>query len=106
MPAFRFVTRRMSHAAARPYLLVGYLWFGLATYLLLAAGASHIAVALGAEQPMAAVVASSAAVATVLYGLVHVARGPRVFRVDVPLENLSIPSYTIVQLTDVHIGPM
>lgn len=27
MPASLFVSRRMSRAAARPYLLVGYLWF-------------------------------------------------------------------------------
>ena len=41
-----------------------------------------------------------------VYGLVHVARGPRVRRVKVPLAKLPVASYTIVQLTDVHIGPM
>ncbi|HVV87496.1 MAG TPA: metallophosphoesterase, partial [Kofleriaceae bacterium] len=44
--------------------------------------------------------------ATVLGGLVHVARGPRVRRVEVPLANLPVPSYSIVQLTDVHVGPL
>ncbi len=106
LPWSRRVSRGMPREAARPYQLFGYLWFGLATYLLLGAAASHMAVALGAAQPMAALLASGGAVATVLYGVSHVARGPRVRRVEVPLENLPIPSYTVVQLTDVHIGTM
>lgn len=106
MPASLFVSRRMSREAARPYLLVGYLWFGLATYLLLGAAASQLAVAFGADAQLAAAVAGGAAIATVLYGLAHVARGPRVRRVSIPLANLRTTSFTIVQLTDVHIGPM
>ncbi|MBA3453498.1 MAG: metallophosphoesterase, partial [Deltaproteobacteria bacterium] len=106
MPVLRRFSRGMPREAARPYLLVGYLWFGLATYLLLGAVASHVAVAFGVEPVTAAVLGSGAAVATVLYGLVHVARGPRVRHVEIPLANLEVPSYTLVQLTDVHIGTM
>jgi predicted MPP superfamily phosphohydrolase len=36
--------------------------------------------------------------------LLNVARGPVVRRVQVPLRNLRVPKYTIVQLTDVHVG--
>jgi uncharacterized protein len=106
LPASTILSRRLSRAAARPYLLVGYLWFGLATYLLLAAAATQIAVAVGAEPRLAAPLAIAAAVATVIYGVVHVARGPRVRRIEVSLANLPIASYTVVQLTDIHIGPM
>lgn len=106
MPLSLRVSRRKTREAARPYLLIGYLWFGLATYLLLGAAASHVAVTFGADPRIAPALAAAAAVATVVYGLVHVARGPRVRRVDVPLADLPVPSYTLVQLTDVHIGPM
>lgn len=105
LPVTAILSRRMTRTAARPYLLVGYLWFGLATYLLLAAATTQLAVALGAAHATTASLAVLAAIATVIYGVVHVARGPRVRRVDVPLARLAQP-YTIVQLTDVHIGPM
>jgi predicted MPP superfamily phosphohydrolase len=99
------IGRRMSRDAAKPWLLVGYLWFGLATYLLLGAVASHVAVAWGVDARDAALVGGGAAIGVVVLGLLHVARGPLVRRVRVPLANLPVASYTIVQLTDVHIGP-
>ena len=100
------IGRRLSREAARPWLLVGYLWFGLATYLLLGAVASHVAVAFGAPARQAAIVAVLAAIVVVVGGLLHVARGPLVRRVRIPLARLPVTSYTIVHLTDVHIGPM
>jgi predicted MPP superfamily phosphohydrolase len=106
LPATLVFVRRLTRAAARPVLLAAYLWFGLAVYLLLGAAASHLAVALGVSARTAALLGGLAAIATVLYGLAQVARGPRVRRVEVPLPTLGVPSYTIVQLTDVHIGPM
>ena len=106
LPFTMLVARRLRRDAARRVQLVGYLWFGLAVYLLLGAWGSHVAVAFGANARDAAAVAGLAAVATVLLGLLHVARGPRVRRVEVPLEKLGVDEYTIVQLTDVHIGQM
>ncbi len=106
LPVAGLSTRRLSREAARPYLLVAYCWFGLATYLLLGAVLAQLAVAFGADSRLAAALGGAAAVITVIYGLAHVVRGPRVRRVAVPLAKLPIASYTIVQLTDVHIGPM
>ena len=96
----------MPRDAARPWLLVAYLWFGLAIYMLLGAAVSHVAVALGADARGAAVTGLAAAVAVVAYGLINVARGPTVGKVRVPIAGLPVESYTIVQLTDVHIGPV
>ncbi len=70
------LSRRLPRERARPWLLVGYLWFGLATYLLLGAIASHVADALGAGARDAAMVCGAAAIAVVVAGLVNVARGP------------------------------
>ena len=103
--SLRFL-RRLSRAAAQPYLWIVYVWFGLATYLLLGAAASHVAVAAGVAPATAAILAIAAAAAVATYGLAHVARGPRVRRVEVALEGLPVASYTLVQLTDVHIGPL
>jgi predicted MPP superfamily phosphohydrolase len=108
-PLFPFALRHgrgLSREAARPWLLVGYLWFGFATYFLLGAAASHIAVGLGVDPRTAAIAGLAGSIAVVIGGLAHVARGPRVRRVRIPLRKLGIPSYTIVQLTDVHIGPL
>ncbi|MBL0220341.1 MAG: metallophosphoesterase [Myxococcales bacterium] len=106
LPVVSMLARRMSRERARPYLLVGYLWFGLATYLLLGAAVGQVASALGTDPRIAAAIGAGGALATVLYGLVHVARGPQVRRVEVPLAGLPVASYTVVQLTDVHIGPL
>ena len=99
-------TRRLSRATAAPFLWFAYTWFGLAVYLLLAAAASDLVCALAPVGPRtAALVAGGAAVATVLYGIVH-ARHPIVRRVRVPLAKLPARAdgYMIVQLTDIHIG--
>ncbi len=102
----RMITRQMRREAARPYLWVAYVWFGLAVYLLLGAAGSHVAVAFGVAPRLAALLGAAAAVGAVIYGLAHVARGPRVRRVELALPGLAVPRYTMVQLTDVHIGPL
>ncbi|MEJ7596328.1 MAG: metallophosphoesterase [Kofleriaceae bacterium] len=105
-PMTVLIGRKLSREAARPWLLVGYLWFGFATYFLLGAAASHLATAFGAPARLAAIVAGLVSIAVVIGGLLQVARGPLVRRVRIPLERLGVPSYTVVHLTDVHIGPM
>lgn len=108
-PSFIYAIRRgrgLPREPGRKWILAGYLWFGFATYLFLGAIASHVADALGATAREAAVGGLAAALAVVAGGLVHVARGPLVRRVRVPLARLGVPSYTIVHLTDVHIGPL
>jgi predicted MPP superfamily phosphohydrolase len=88
---------------ARRWLLLGYIWFGFATYLLLGAIASHIAVACGVDRSIAAELSAAGAIAVVIVGLLNVARGPIVKHVRVVLPGLSEPM-KVVQLTDVHIG--
>jgi len=105
-PVMWRIRRRLTREAARPWLLVGYIWFGFVIYLLLGAIASHIAVGFGASARAAAQYCAAAAVITVIAGLLNVARGPVVKRVRVPLARLPVESYTIVHLTDVHIGPL
>jgi predicted MPP superfamily phosphohydrolase len=105
-PLMRRYARRLPREAAKPWVLVGYMWFGFATYLLLGAAASHVAVALGVDVRAAAIGGILAAVAVVIGGLLNVARGPVVRRVRVPLANLPVESYTIAHLTDVHIGAL
>ena len=80
-------TRRMSRATAAPFLLVAYTWFGFAVYLLVAAAASHVAVAFGVAARTAAAVAFVTTVVTVIYGIIH-ARHSIVRRVRVPLAKL------------------
>lgn len=105
-PATLFIGRRLPRERARPWLLLGYLWFGFATYLLLGAAASHVAVAFGIDVRAAAIAGIAGAAVVVLGGLVNVARAPTVKHTTVPLAKLSVERYTIVQLTDVHIGPL
>jgi len=101
----RFVRfRRLPRDVARRRLMFGYIWFGFATYLLLAAIASHVAVGLGADALLAAGLCSVTAFAVVIFGLLNVARGPVVKRVRVPLDKLPVDELKVVQLTDVHIG--
>ena len=100
------IGRTLARERARPWVLYGSLWFGLAVYLLLGAAVSHVAVAFGADPQRAAIYSALGAVAVVLAGIVNVARGALVRHVTVPLSGLPIEKYTIVQLTDVHIGPI
>lgn len=106
-PSFPVIIRvrhRMTRDGGRPWLLLGYIWFGFVAYLFLGAVASHVAIAVGANERLAAQICGGVAIATVVAGLVNVARGPVIKRVRVPLPGLPVASYTIAQLTDVHIG--
>ena len=98
--------RRLPRDARRRWLLVGYLWFGLATYGVLGAIGSHLAVAFGADPTAAAGYGAAATLAIVLGGLINVARGPIATRVTVPIPRLPVASYTIVQLSDVHVSTL
>lgn len=107
LPMTIFVARRVTRERAKPVLWIAYSWFGCATYLLLAAALAHVAVAgVGIAPRTAAAGGLGAAAIAVAYGLVHAQRGPFVRRVRVPLAKLpaSAEGYTIVQLTDIHIG--
>ncbi|HEY1815486.1 MAG TPA: metallophosphoesterase [Kofleriaceae bacterium] len=102
------LSRRMPRERAAPLLRVVFAWFGIAVYLLVAAALTDLACALAPIGARTAALAGLAGVAiTVGYGFVHLARGPRVRRVSVPLAKLpaAADGYTIVQLTDVHVGP-
>lgn len=106
VPILIRVGRKLPRERARPWVMSGSLWFGFALYLLLGAAISHIAVAFGANAERAAIYAAIGAIAVVLAGLVNVARGALVRHVTVPVPGLPVERYTIVQLTDVHIGPI
>ena len=97
--------RHVPRDRARVWLLVGYLWFGSAAYLLLAAVASHIAVAFGADARTAAQVCTALAFVVVVFGLLSVARGYVVKAVRVPIGKLA-SEYKIVHLSDVHVGTL
>ena len=102
------LSRRMPRERAAPLLRVVFAWFGIAVYLLVAAALTDLACALAPIGARTAALAGIAGVAvTVGYGFVHLRRGPRVRRVSVPLAKLpaAADGYTIVQLTDVHVGP-
>ncbi len=106
-PVFPFtqrISRKLPRARAKPWLLLGYVWFGFATYLLLGAVGAHVAVACGVDPRDAALIGGGAAIAVVLAGFLNVARGAVVHHTQVPIAKLGVPKYTIVQLTDVHIG--
>jgi predicted MPP superfamily phosphohydrolase len=106
-PASAFAMRGLSRRAAMPLLWLAYTWFGTAVYLLCGAALGHLA-CLVTDPRTAAAVALAAVGATVVYGLVHARTGPVVRRVRIPFARLpaSGDGYTIVQLTDVHIGPL
>lgn len=98
--------RRRQRSVARRSLLVAYLWFGVITYALLGAVASHLAVAAGADRTLAAEICGGVALVVVALGLLNVARGPIARRVRIPIARLSVDNYTIVHLTDVHVGSL
>ena len=104
LPLTMLIARGRTREAARRVLLVGYVWFGFATYFLLAAMLSHVATAFGLPARPTAIVAILVGIAVVLGGFLQVARGPLVRRVSVPLARLPVNAYRIVHLTDVHIG--
>lgn len=109
LPLASISLRRLPRAKAMPLVLVAYTWFGFAVYLLPAAAVTHAACAIASVDPRsAAIVGVATAVATVIYGFVHVARGPFVRRVTISLPGLpaAAEGYQLVQLTDVHIGPI
>jgi hypothetical protein len=109
LPLASYYLRRLSRAAAMPLFWIVYTWFGCAVYLLLAAAITHVACAVAPVDPRSAAIVGLVAVAvTIVYGIVHVQRGPRVKHVRVPLARLpaSADGYKIAHLTDVHIGPM
>ncbi len=109
LPLASFYLRRLPRTKAMPYVWLAYTWFGFAVYLLCAAAVTHLVCAVAEVDPRsAAIVGVAAAAATVIYGLVHVARGPFVRRQRIVLPTLpaAADGYTIVQLTDVHIGPL
>ncbi|HTR53407.1 MAG TPA: metallophosphoesterase [Kofleriaceae bacterium] len=107
LPVAMFVVRRMPRARAKPLLWIAYMWFGCAIYLMLAAALTHVTCAVASVSPRdATFVGVAATIAVLAYGLVQARRGPVVRRVRVPLAKLSASAepYTIVQLTDIHIG--
>ncbi len=107
LPLSAILSRRLPRDPARPFLIAAYTWFGFAVYLLLFAAITHLACAVTGLSPRtAALLGVGAAVVTILYGLVNVRLGPTVRRVQIPLAKLpaAATGYTIVQLTDVHIG--
>jgi predicted MPP superfamily phosphohydrolase len=113
--------RSLPRALNAPFAWVVYTWMGFALYLFLftvlsdaARGVAALAGVLPADpdrrQALARTLAGAVAAVSALVGvggLVNVARGFVVRRVSVPLAKLpkSASGYTIVQLTDVHIGP-
>jgi hypothetical protein len=101
----RRYARRLPRDAARKWVWLGYMWFGLASYLLLGAIVVQLAVAFGADRALVAPIAIAVAAAIVLAGRIQVARGPLVRRVRVPLRGLE-RSYTIAHITDIHIGAL
>jgi uncharacterized protein len=105
LPMTMFFVRRFSRERAKPVLWIAYTWFGCAVYLLLGAAVAHVA-SLFVSGRAAAEAALAGVVVVIGYGLVHARTGPIVRRVRVMLDKLpaAASGYTIVQLTDVHIG--
>ncbi|MGE0546976.1 MAG: metallophosphoesterase [Kofleriaceae bacterium] len=106
MPILVSRRSRVSRRSGRATLLVSYLWFGFAAYLLLGAFASHVAHVCGMDARAAAQMFGLAAIAVVVLGLLNVARGPIIKRVQVSLPRFAGSAYTIAHLTDVHIGTL
>jgi hypothetical protein len=121
VPVAFVAVQRLPRAANAPIAWVVYTWLGFALYLflltVLADAGRLIAAAAGAlprdperRQLLARAIAGSVGVVAGIIGvtgLANVARGFTVERVRVPLAKLprSASGYSIVQLTDVHIGP-
>jgi uncharacterized protein len=109
LPIATFALRGMERERAKPIKWFAYTWFGLAVYLLVAAFLTNLACAItGLGTRTAALIGVSAALVTVIYGVIHMRRGPFVKRKQIALADLpaGAEGYTIAQLTDVHIGPL
>jgi predicted MPP superfamily phosphohydrolase len=121
IPLSLLAMRLLPRAFGGPLAWVVYVWMGYAFYLFLftlvadiVRGVAALAGALPSEpdrrvflaRAFAAAIASFAA-AVGLWGVATVARGFAVKRVRVPLAKLpsSASGYSIVQITDVHVGP-
>jgi predicted MPP superfamily phosphohydrolase len=107
LPATIFIVRRFTRAQAKPVLWIAYTWFGCAVYLFVAAAITHAVCAVWSVDPRAAAEAGVAGVIVVIaYGAVHARRPPTVRRHNVSLAKLppDASGYTIVQLTDMHVG--
>lgn len=121
VPLAFIATRWLPRMANVPMAWVAYTWMGFAFYLLLLAAASDgtraIAALLRALPPdperrrvlarLAAVAIGAAAGLIGAGGVVNVARGFDLRRVRVPIAKLSkaLSGYSIVQISDVHVGP-
>ena len=121
VPLAFVAVQALPRAFNAPLAWVVYTWLGFALYLFLltvmADGARVAAVVVGTwpsdperRRVLARVVAGGVAAAAGLIGaggVVNVARGFEVRRVRIPLARLSRASsgYSIVQLTDIHVGP-
>ncbi|MGH8516053.1 MAG: metallophosphoesterase [Panacagrimonas sp.] len=92
-----FSTLFVATLAREVAMLVALLWHALAPASL----------DLGLWRTLSARVVVSVAAAVSVIGLVNARRTARVVRIDVPLPNLpaALQGFTIVQLSDVHIGP-
>jgi predicted MPP superfamily phosphohydrolase len=116
--------RTAPRSIGSPVAWIAYLWLGLFGYLLtftllaelprllLPVGAWALNLDLAPDLEVArarafAIGIVGAASLLTVFGLVNVLRGPRVTRVQIPLERLpaGTPPFTLVQLTDVHVGP-
>ena len=121
VPVAFLAMRGLPRAVNAPLSWVAYIWMGFALYLFLLTVLSDagrgIAALLGAlpSDPerrlflsrMIAVSVGAASGLIGLGGLANVARGFDVRRIRVPLAKLpkSASGYSIVQITDVHVGP-
>ncbi len=121
VPLAFLAMRWADRSVSAPMAWVAYVWLGFAVYLLLLTATADVArglAALGGVLPtnperritlwrlLTAAIAAGAAVIGA-GGIVNVARGFEVRRVRVPLAKLPswASGYTIVQLTDIHVGP-
>ncbi len=121
IPLVFVATRTLPRAMNAPLAWVVYTWMGFALYLFLltaladavrglAAVAGILPADPGRRQLLARAVAATVGGASALVGiggLANVARGFVVRRVSVPLAKLpeAASGYSIVQMTDVHVGP-
>jgi predicted MPP superfamily phosphohydrolase len=121
VPLTFFAMRWLPRSANAPVAWVAYTWLGFALYLFLLSVAWDVVRGLGTlagglpDDPerrrvltrsvAAAIGAASALIG--IGGIVNVARGFEIRRVRVPVARLprSASGYTIVQITDVHVGP-